>query len=44
MYLTYIVNNDGVGAIGPATHDLCCNPSECFWLVPGTEEPIGIRT
>jgi hypothetical protein len=38
MYLIYIVRNDGIGAIGPATFDLTCEPSECYWLVPGTEQ------
>jgi hypothetical protein len=38
MFITYIVTNQGTGAFGTATHDLCCNPSECFWLVPGTDQ------
>ncbi len=37
MFIIYIVRNDGVGAFGIATHDLTSNPSECFWLVPGTQ-------
>lgn len=36
MFLAYLVTNDGVGCFGPATHDLSCLPSECFWLIPGT--------
>jgi len=39
MFITYIVLNNGWGSIGPATHDLTCQPSECFWLIPGTEPP-----
>ena len=37
MFITYLVTNTGLGAYGPATHDLCCLSSECFWLIPGTE-------
>jgi hypothetical protein len=36
MFIIYIVQNDGIGVFGTATHDLTCMPSECFWLVPGT--------
>ncbi len=38
MFIIYIVQNDGIGVVGTATHDLTCNPSECFWLVPGTHD------
>lgn len=36
MYIIYIVRNDGVGAFGTADYDMTCQPSECYWLVPGT--------
>ncbi len=38
MYITYLVQNDGQGVVGPATFDFACLPSECFWLIPGTED------
>lgn len=37
MFIIYIVRNDGVGVFGTAEFDLTCLPSECYWLVPGTE-------
>lgn len=37
MFIEYLVTNDGCGVYVPATYDLTCGPSECFWLIPGTE-------
>ena len=41
MFISYMVTNDGQGSFWMGEMDLTCQPSECFWLVPGTESSDG---
>ena len=42
LFVAYFVTNDGGSLIATFTRqemDLTWQPSECFWLVPGTQRP-----
>jgi hypothetical protein len=37
MFVIYMVTTDGIGVFGIVNYDMTRNPSECYWLIPGTE-------